>query len=363
MGVERGSLVLADIGGYTKYLTGVELDHSHDILADLLSVLVRTLTPALDLAKLEGDAVFCNLEDGDGGEDASTLVTLVEACYFAFNARVRDIQFATSCTCRACSRIPDLTLKFLVHHGQYVVHDIAGNRELVGPDVILAHRLLKNTVTERTGIRGYALFTSGCMDRFGIDAARAGMSNHDEDYDDVGTVHGHVLDLERRWREEQDRAAVYLGEDAAGIVVEADMPGPPPVVWDWLTAPAKRGRWQAGVLRVDEENPAEVRGVGTVNHCVHGDNAVVEEILDWKPFRYLTARSMTPAGPALCTIELTPGADGNATGVAYRAVLEDPNLDDEMTARAGEMFRVMLDASFARMAELIAEADAEVPAG
>jgi hypothetical protein len=36
--VRPGCLVLADIGGYTAYLAGVELEHSHDILADLLGM-------------------------------------------------------------------------------------------------------------------------------------------------------------------------------------------------------------------------------------------------------------------------------------------------------------------------------------
>jgi hypothetical protein len=48
--IERGCLVLADISGYTKYLAGVELDHSHDILADLLGVVVGHLTSRLVLA-------------------------------------------------------------------------------------------------------------------------------------------------------------------------------------------------------------------------------------------------------------------------------------------------------------------------
>ncbi|HXJ66483.1 MAG TPA: DUF2652 domain-containing protein [Actinomycetota bacterium] len=362
MGVEHGSLVLADIGGYTKYLTGVELEHSHDILADLLSVVVRTLTPSLRLAKLEGDAVFCHLEDSEGGADANTLVTLVEGCYFAFHARVRDIQFATSCTCRACSRIPDLTLKFLVHHGEYVVHDIAGHRELVGPDVVLAHRLLKNSITERTGLRGYALFTSGCMDRFGIDAARAGMTPQVEDYDDVGRVHGHLLDLERRWAEEQERAVVFLEPGAAPFEIDADIPGPPPVVWDWITAPAKRVLWQVGVTGVDQDNPAEVRGVGTINHCMHGDAAVVEEILDWKPFRYLTELSQTPIGPALCTIDLTPNDDGTATRVDYRLRPEDPELDPAVMTATGEMYGQLLRLSFDRLAELVADSMEASPA-
>lgn len=36
------------------------------------------------------------------------------------------------------------------------------------------------------------------------------------------------------------------------------------------------------------------RGVGTVNHCIHGKDAVVEEVLDWEPFDHVTYRSLLP---------------------------------------------------------------------
>ena len=34
---EPACLVIADISGYTGYLSGVEIDHAQDILADLIS--------------------------------------------------------------------------------------------------------------------------------------------------------------------------------------------------------------------------------------------------------------------------------------------------------------------------------------
>jgi hypothetical protein len=55
---------LADIGFYTAYLAGVELEHSHDVLADLLGMVADNLCPPLRLAKLEGDAVFCVAREG-----------------------------------------------------------------------------------------------------------------------------------------------------------------------------------------------------------------------------------------------------------------------------------------------------------
>ena len=37
------------------------------------------------------------------------------------------------------------------------------------------------------------------------------------------------------------------------------------------------------------------RGVGTTNHCMHGPHAIIEEILDWRPFDYLTLTTLLPA--------------------------------------------------------------------
>jgi hypothetical protein len=99
----HGCLVLSDISGYTEYLAGVELQHSHDILADLLGVVAGQLSGPLELAKLEGDAVFCF----DRGElDGETLVTAIASCYLEFARRQRTISVATSCECNACRRIP-----------------------------------------------------------------------------------------------------------------------------------------------------------------------------------------------------------------------------------------------------------------
>ena len=40
---ESACFVIADISGYTGFLAGVELDHAHDIIADLMDTVVRGL--------------------------------------------------------------------------------------------------------------------------------------------------------------------------------------------------------------------------------------------------------------------------------------------------------------------------------
>ena len=139
--IERGCFLIADVSGYTRYLGGVELDHAQDILADLLGAVV-TNTSVMKTAKLEGDAVFCHAPTGD--LDGAALVDTIESCYFAFTKRLRTIAHLTTCTCDACKKLDGLDLKFVVHYGQYATHVVAGREELVGYDVILVHRLLKN---------------------------------------------------------------------------------------------------------------------------------------------------------------------------------------------------------------------------
>src|SRR5204863_4947999 len=146
--------LIADISGYTGYLVDVELEHAQDILADLVGAVVSALRPDFRLAKLEGDAAFMTMtaETIDG----SMLLDTIERCYFGFRRRRRDVRQATSCECRACVQIPDLDLKFVVHHGEAILQKVAGRQELLGSDVIVVHRLLKNEVVEKLGIDAYA---------------------------------------------------------------------------------------------------------------------------------------------------------------------------------------------------------------
>ncbi len=211
---DRGSLVLTDISGYTSYLLGTELEHAQDVLTDLMGIVVQSLQPVLRVSKLEGDAIFAYALDGTCG--ASTLLDTVERAYFGFRSRQRDIAHATSCTCEACRQIPTLDLKFLVHSGSFVRRDVAGNEELTGRDVIVLHRLAKNTAADVLGTKGYVLLTDACTEALGLDPNALGMRAHVEAYDDVGEVRCALEDLGERWSVESDRQRVYVGADADG---------------------------------------------------------------------------------------------------------------------------------------------------
>jgi len=321
-GVEKGALIIADIGGYTKYLTGVELEHSTDILADLINTVVEQIRGVFTLSKLEGDAVFAYAPDSRAAEGAS-VVTAIESCYSGFRRRQEAIDRATSCMCDACSKIPTLNLKFVVHYGSYVVREMAGSNELVGSDVIIVHRLLKNEIKEKTGLHGYAFFSGDCLEHYGLDADALTLQPHFETYDDVGEIGGWILDLETRFDEAMKAREVMIGDDDPKVwTMTWDVPGPPPLVWDTFTSPSKRKLWQEDTIDVRQTNPRGAPGVGTTNHCVHGNSSVHEEILDWKPYRYMTERSVSPLGPMMMMFQFEPIGDGSKTKVVVRLKME-----------------------------------------
>jgi uncharacterized protein YndB with AHSA1/START domain len=291
---EPACLLIADISGYTSYLAGAELDHAQDILADLMTTVVTALRPTFRLAKLEGDAAFAYViaERIDG----SQLLDTVERTYFAFRRRLRDIAQATACECNACVLMPRLDLKVIAHHGSVIRHRVAGLEELVGSDVIVAHRLLKNHVVERLGVEAYALFSAPCIDAMGVDPGALGMAEHRDTYDDLGEVVGWVHDLGAAWAAELERRRVVVSERDAGYVLDVVQPAPRDIVWSFVTGPALRPRWQVGVTGVEQLPTSPRRGTGTMNHCMHGAEVLVEEILDWRPVDHVTIRTTLPNG-------------------------------------------------------------------
>jgi hypothetical protein len=314
--------LIADISGYTGYLADVELDHAQDILADLIGAVVTALRPNFRLAKLEGDAAFTFMTADR--IDGSMLLDTIERCYFGFRRRRRDVRQATSCECNACVRIPDLDLKFVVHHGAAIIQKVAGRQELLGSDVIVVHRLLKNDVVEKLGINAYALISQACIDASDFDPAALGMRPHTETYDRIGDVPAWAHDLERRWQDEEARGRVRVTPAEAILDLSIETAVPPQVAWEFLTKPGQRMSWQPWVTEVKVEGATGGRrGVGSANHCRHGKDAVIEEILDWRPYDYVTDRTIldTPSGPVkvLHTIELEPVSSGTIIHLRFAA--------------------------------------------
>ena len=177
----RATFVLADISGYTRFLSAVGTAHeeqlamgetppAYPLMTSFLDAIVQSLTPPFVLAKLEGDAVFAYADDDTLSIRGDQVRACLQACYANFREHLRRTEDGLTCTCDACSSGARLDLKFILHHGSYIPQTIAGSTELLGPDVTTAHRMMKNDVVATTGWPAYALLSASAVDYLGVSA-------------------------------------------------------------------------------------------------------------------------------------------------------------------------------------------------
>jgi len=157
-GLQEGALVLADISGYSKFVAQTEVDHSWSILHELLDTMVRSVQGRMDVSQVEGDAILFI-----SGLSTPDVIAALERTFIDFHRRLRDMQTVTTCPCNACANIGILKLKFIVHHGKFSRQRLGNVEQLHGTDVIVAHRLLKNTVPSKE----YLLVTDAVLERIG----------------------------------------------------------------------------------------------------------------------------------------------------------------------------------------------------
>jgi Protein of unknown function (DUF2652) len=201
----RGTLLLADISGYTAFLRAVAEAHAADmkagtfvpeaypLLTSLLDGIVERVSPPFVLVDVEGDAVFAFAAEDDLDLRGHSVLACLAGCYEAYRARLEAARSLMFCTCEACSSIGGLELKFVMHHGDYVVQSIAGHQSVLGPDVTAAHLLLKNHVRDAIGRSAYVLLTASAATHLEVPIDHAHVIK--EEYEHYPTIRGYVLTL------------------------------------------------------------------------------------------------------------------------------------------------------------------------
>ncbi|MGI9415944.1 MAG: DUF2652 domain-containing protein [Hyphomicrobiales bacterium] len=160
--------------------------HAEQIVSELLEAVTRNASFPLTIQKLEGDAAFMTAEVAGVTADA---VNDVARQAVAFMAAFRDKQkelFDKSvggCICTACQTIENLRLKTVMHAGTVLEKEVSGLTELAGEPVIVAHRLLKNSVEGDTHIAATEAVSS-LLDFEPYAKSR----NYREEIEDIGTV-------------------------------------------------------------------------------------------------------------------------------------------------------------------------------
>ena len=293
--VEKGIIHIADISGYTAFLNESELEHAQGTLQSLLEVLIENTQLPLVISRLEGDAVISYAPEGSFLQGSSVL-EMVETCYIAFRRAIDLMVINTTCTCNACRNIPNLDLKFFIHHGSYALQPLTTYTELVGTDVNTIHRLTKNHVREETGFEAYAMFTRAAVEALGIQEIAGEMAQMQESYEHIGAVDIFVMDMHLVWEAGREQSRIIVREDEALIVLEFDFPVSVVQLWDYLLKPEMRALF-TNSEKAEAENVLGGRiGEGAVYYCAHGSLIVKQTIVDWQPFETHTTYDLGTFG-------------------------------------------------------------------
>jgi hypothetical protein len=361
----HGHLVIADISGYTQFLTSSELEHANGIIGELLNAIVGAIQAPLTVSRIEGDAVFMYgaMPEGMSGQ---TVLESVELLYCSFASSLETMTLNTTCQCNACVNINALGLKIVMHCGEFAKANVGGLETLSGADVVMAHRLLKNTIPQTTGIADYMIVTQQCVDDLGVEGIVAGWIEHTEEYEHVGEVKGYVSSLPDVWAFVRQQKESKVLQREAWLSQTAHSKAPPAIVWDQLIDPVKRTLWMgANANEVVGDSRGRI-GPGAEYHCAHGDDnsVLIFTVLDMKAVDYVTF--VLPMGDGMAlryTDYVIPSGSGTRI-VSYSARVfmseTGENLPDEVLAEMAGPVGDNYQRSLERLAEMADEAAVSV---
>jgi len=227
-------LIIADISGYTRYMTAnaKTLAHSQIIITELILAIIKQVELPIEVAKLEGDAVFlyCRKQNSSQSwpDTRKTIGDKLFSFFAMFERKVGELSRSTTCHCSACLHIEKLRLKLIVHSGEALFHQVLQFLELAGVDVIIVHRLLKNSVNSDQ----YLLLTEAARQNIDL-PEQVHLVAGVETYDDLGPINTLVYlpeevrsGLDQNAASNRSQAASGISQGAAGHQ-PADLAGLP----------------------------------------------------------------------------------------------------------------------------------------
>jgi hypothetical protein len=307
----EGTFVLADIGGYTSFLSGVGIEHGKEATQHLLNTIVKAGSGSWKVGNVMGDCVlfYCSRR-----EPPADVFARVKSVYEAFCDAQADIASGSTCRCGACDRTQELSLKFVVHAGEFDVQNIGGRKELIGRDIVVATRLLKNSVP----VREYIIATPQVSAV--ADEATGTPVTASEELEGIGSVEYSYVDLQpvrEKWSAARE---FYLTREDSKLSVEAEINAPVEVVWDAIHDLKKRAVWQVTIDEMSHIQGAEGE-VGEVHSCLHGGTEIVHITVGVDEANHRKTEKVWVSIPIMKDIFITVGAEpleeGRSRGFLY----------------------------------------------
>jgi hypothetical protein len=138
---ERPALIfIPDISGFTKFINNTRIEYSKKLVHDLLEVILDSNLLNLKVAEIQGDAIFFYLPGVPPG--INKLESQVKKTFLDFQKALKRMEHDY----KPLKGAGKLSLKIIAHYGKISTTEIKGIVKLMGSDIIIAHRVLKNNI-------------------------------------------------------------------------------------------------------------------------------------------------------------------------------------------------------------------------
>lgn len=262
MAESNATILIPDISGFTEFMTTTELTHSSHALNYLIEAILKAVGDEYEVSEIEGDAVLL-IKKGPPPTKKEILDTCLKI-FNAFHFQRKWMQLHTICPCGACQAIINLTLKFVVHHGPLDEIRVGNFVKQAGPEMIVAHRLLKNSI----GNNEYLLLTEKLLKQVVDSSEPIEMEwiNSSEEYPSIGKIDYRFAllnEARKKCPEPPEPQGYYRTDNTSHLEI--------PIAINYFDAYMimkdipTRAEWVPGLFKVEQDIPAAF--IGSIHRC------------------------------------------------------------------------------------------------
>jgi hypothetical protein len=145
-GLEPAFFFVPDITGFTKFIANADINFTKNLIPALLRKLITSNILKMRIGEIEGDAIFF-YKTGR----LPPVGKVAEQCkiiYQTFSDFISSVEQTDPENYNLYLADRQLGLKIIIHYGHISTANIKGRIKLLGTDVIIAHKLLKNAIED-----------------------------------------------------------------------------------------------------------------------------------------------------------------------------------------------------------------------
>jgi Protein of unknown function (DUF2652)/Polyketide cyclase / dehydrase and lipid transport len=255
---------IPDISGFTRFIAETEIKHSQHIIKDLLETLVDSNSIGLKVSEFEGDAVLFYRTGAP--PRLADCIEQARRMFVNFHTSLQRSELSRICQCGACRTASGLTLKIVAHLGPAIPMQVKDHAKFIGPAVIVAHRLLKNSIADHE----YLLLSGDLIGALPQPATEVSQLTAGSDsYDEIGAVEYRHLSLGKYLAEVkvEPPATVVVKNRQKVLEITQHIEAPAESVYQAMIDLPGRMKWIAGIKQVQLHDP-QPNQIGSVHRCV-----------------------------------------------------------------------------------------------